>query len=237
MRSTRRVGAAVAAMAVLGLGLAACGGDDEPAAKETGQSIDELNDELLSPGPEDDLLADDASDEPADEYPDTPKSEAFDAKAETEGLEVEGYAQPSEYVLMMCESMDAWEPGAGETLAKNHVPDMTDEEKQALREGAGSLCPKRAAEIRAALGGKAAVRTMSSGTYRIVKGAGLKEDVAPPGTYRTSGDLEDCYWERARKDGTILDNQFATAAKEIRVTVRAGELFTSRDCGTWSLAR
>lgn len=232
------MGAAVAAMAVLGLGLAACGGDDEPAAKETGQSIDELNDELLSPSPDDDLLADDPEGEPtADDYPDTSKSLAFDEKAAGEGLEVEGYAQPSEYVLMMCESMDAWEPGAGETLAKNQVPDMTDEEKQALREGAGSLCPKHAAEIRAALGGKAAVRTMSSGTYRIVAGAGLGEGVAPPGTYRTSGDVEDCYWERARKDGTVLDNQFATAAKEIRVTVRAGELFTSRDCGTWSLAR
>lgn len=138
---------------------------------------------------------------------------------------------------MMCESMDAWEPGAGENLARNQVPDMADEEKRALREGAGSLCPKHAKEIRAALGGKAAVRTMGSGTYRIVTGAGLGEDVAPPGTYRTSGDLEDCYWERAKKDGTVIDNQFATAAKEIRVTVRAGELFTSRDCGTWSLAR
>ena len=231
------MGAAVAAVAVLGLGLAACGGDDEPAGEETGQSIDELNDELLSPSPEDDLLADDASDEPADEYPDTPKSQAFDAKAEDEGWEVEGYAQPSEYVLMMCESMDAWEPGAGEALARNQVPDMADEEKRALREGGGTLCPKHAKEIRQALVGGAAVRTMSSGTYRIVRDAGLKEGVAPAGTYRTSGDLADCYWERARKDGTIIENRFATAAKEITVTVRAGELFTSRECGTWSLAR
>jgi hypothetical protein len=42
------------------------------------------------------------------------------------------------------------------------------------------------------------------------------------------------YWERTRKDGTIIDNQFATAARSITTTVQAGQLFTSRDCGTWA---
>ncbi|MFD8516580.1 hypothetical protein ACFV27_37250 [Streptomyces antimycoticus] len=232
MRSMRRVGVWAAAVVVV-VGAAGCGGGDGGG----GSGKDRRPSSSASSSPEPAVDEDLAEDEPtADEYLDTPESMAFDEKAAGEGLEVEGYAQPSEYVLMMCESMDAWEPGAGETLAKNHVPDMTDGEKRALREGSGSLCPKYAKEIRAALGGKAATRTMSSGTYRIVKGAGLGEDVAPPGTYRTSGDLEDCYWERTKRDGTVIDNQFATAAKEIRVTVRAGELFTSRDCGTWALA-
>ncbi len=225
-----------AAAVVVAAGAAGCGGDDGSESTSKGPSPSASSSAEPEPTVDEDL--DLVEDEPtADEYPDTPESVAFDEKAAGEGLEVEGYAQPSEYVLMMCESMDAWEPGAGETLAKNHVPDMTSGEKRALREGAGSLCPKHASEIREALGGKAAVRTMGSGAYRIVTGAGLGEDVAPSGTYRTSGDLEGCYWERTRKDGTVIDNQFATAAKEIRVTVRAGELFTSRDCGTWSLVR
>lgn len=67
----------------------------------------------------------------------------------------------------------------------------------------------------------------------IVTGAGpSKEDVAPPGTYTVSWDLADCYWEQTRKDGTIIDNQFATAARPITATVQAGQLFTSRDCRT-----
>lgn len=232
MNWMRGVGVWAAAVVAVA-GVAGCGGGgDGGSSEKSGETSSPPAAAAESSLGADDLLEDEPT---ADEYPDTPKSEAFDKRAADEGWEVEGYAQPSEYVLMMCESMDAWEPGAGETLAKNQVPDMSGGEKRALREGAGTLCPKYAAEIRQALGGKAAVRTMGSGTYRIVTGAGLEEDVAPPGTYRTSGDLEDCYWERARKDGTVIDNQFATAAKEIRVTVRAGELFTSRECGTWSL--
>jgi hypothetical protein len=233
MRSMRRVGVWAAAVVVV-VGAAGCGGDSgggesgEPtASSESASAADSIADEVLG----------EEEPEAEDEYPDTPESEAFDAKAKAEGWEVEGYTQPSEYVLMMCESMEAWEPGAGETLARNQVPDMTDGEKRALREGGGVLCPRYAKEIRDALGGGASVRTMSSGTYRIVTGAGLGEDVAPPGTYRTSGDLADCYWERSRKDGTIVENRFATAARTVTVTVRAGELFTSRGCGTWSLAR
>ncbi|WP_432182564.1 hypothetical protein [Streptomyces sp. NBC_00063] len=46
--------------------------------------------------------------------------------------------------------------------------------------------------------------------------------------------LADSYWERTREDGTIIDNQSATADRSITVTVRAGELFTSRDCWKWA---
>ncbi|MFF1595462.1 hypothetical protein ACFVY0_46705 [Streptomyces sp. NPDC058286] len=238
MRSMRRVGVAVVA-AVLGLGLSGCGGGEEPSATTSASegSIDDLNKDLgYGDDADDDPFADDEpADEPSDEYPDTDESIAFDEKAASNGWEVDGYTQPSEYVLMMCESMDAWEPGAGENLARNQVPNMGKAEKTALREGAPTLCKKHAKEIKDALGGKSATRTMSEGTYKIVAGAGLsKEEVAPPGTYTVSGDLADCYWERTRKDGTIIDNQFATAARSITVTVRAGELFTSRDCGTWA---
>ncbi|WP_267245247.1 hypothetical protein [Streptomyces sp. PR69] len=60
---------------------------------------------------------------------------------------------------------------------------------------------------------------------------------AGPGTYQVSGKLEDCCWERTRQDGTIIDNQFASQARKITVTVRAGELFKSDGCGTWSLVK
>jgi hypothetical protein len=225
--------AAVVVAAVVVLGGCSSGGGGGTADGKPSASAP-----VEDPSPTDDPLVDDGSaDESTDEYPDTPKSEAFDAKAASEGWTVDGYTQASEYVLMMCESMDAWEPGAAQTLAKNQVPDMGAAEKQVLRAGAKPLCPKHASEIVEALGGSVSVRTMSSGTYEIVKGAGLGDDVAPPGTYKTSGDLADCYWERTSKGGSIIDNQYAKAARSISVTVRSGELFTSQDCGTWSLVK
>ncbi|MFE7015750.1 hypothetical protein ACFVAQ_35530 [Streptomyces sp. NPDC057651] len=229
------------AVAVLGLGVAGCGGsaggggESNASGAESEESIDDLNRDLGYGDSVDPMVDDEPVEDPTDEYPDTDESIAFDAKAASNGWEVDGYEEPSEYVLMMCESMDAWEPGAGETLAKNHVPDMSSQEKTALGEGSPTLCKKHAGEIKDALGGMAATRTMSEGTYEIVAGAGLKDEVAPPGTYKTSGDLEDCYWERTTKAGTIIDNQYARAARSITVTVRAGELFTSQDCGTWAL--
>ncbi|MFE3449608.1 hypothetical protein ACFXJ8_11800 [Nonomuraea sp. NPDC059194] len=56
-----------------------------------------------------------------------------------------------------------------------------------------------------------------------------------PGTYRTwRRPVTDCYWERSAGNGRIIDNQLVTnAPRGITVTVRAGEGFTSRDCGPW----
>ncbi|MEU0275363.1 hypothetical protein [Streptomyces sp. NPDC006307] len=56
----------------------------------------------------------------------------------------------------------------------------------------------------------------------------------PPGTYRAKGQMEDCYWERTSKSGEILDNNFATSAREITVTIRSSDgQFTSERCAVW----
>lgn len=58
------------------------------------------------------------------------------------------------------------------------------------------------------------------------------QDIAP-GTYRT-GRVSDCYWARLRADGSIIDNNFASAALEIAVTVRDSDaIFETQGCGTW----
>ncbi|MEV1042965.1 hypothetical protein AB0J01_41355 [Streptomyces sp. NPDC050204] len=60
----------------------------------------------------------------------------------------------------------------------------------------------------------------------------------PAGTYQTTGALRDCYWERTAPSGETLDNQFATSAQAVRVTVRAGDgQFTTRSCGSWRPAK
>ncbi|MER5490525.1 hypothetical protein [Streptomyces sp. NPDC002490] len=193
--------------------------------------VEEKLDELFEVPPEE------PEPDTADEYPDTGKSAAFDAAAVKGGWVPEGYEQAAEYVLMMCESMDAWRPGVAQTLVTGHVDEMTGAMRKAMRKGVGRFCPDHGAAVREALAGKASVRTMGDGTYEIVARPGFSTEdgelQAPPGTYRVEGDLEDCYWERARRDGSVIDNGFVTAAREVTVTVRVGELFTARNCGGW----
>lgn len=81
---------------------------------------------------------------------------------------------------------------------------------------------------------KAGVRFYSDGTYRVTAKPGSAADAISPGAYRVSGALEDCYWERTSKGGKILDNGFATSARDITVTIRASDgQFTARGCGVW----
>ena len=150
------------AVAVLTVGGCSSGGGDE-AADDTGQSIDDLNRELLSPSPvEDDPLLDGGGYD----------SDVMDGSVES--------ASPT-----------------------------------------------------------APAREMSNGTYEIstkLTDTGDEDrGVALPGTYVLVDPSPDCYWERSTAGGDIIENRFVTAAKKLTVRVRVGELFTSRDCGTWTL--
>ncbi|UQA95691.1 hypothetical protein [Streptomyces halobius] len=98
-----------------------------------------------------------------------------------------------------------------------------------LEDGIARFCPAHAKTLKAAVDGSYE-RWFTDGTYEVGSGP----DKMPPGSYRTTGALRDCYWERTSRSGEILDNQFATSAQEVRVTVRARDgQFTTRRCGSW----
>lgn len=98
-----------------------------------------------------------------------------------------------------------------------------------LQEGVSRFCPAHAKTLKAAVEGTYE-RWFADGTYEVGPGAGQM----PAGTYRTTGALRECYWERTSRSGKVLDNAFATSAQEVRVTVRAGDgQFTTRSCGSW----
>lgn len=72
-------------------------------------------------------------------------------------------------------------------------------------------------------------RFLRDGTYEV------GQDI-PAGTYRITGHtIKDCYWERTAANGNIIDNNYITAATDISVTARDGELFTSERCGSWDV--
>jgi hypothetical protein len=102
--------------------------------------------------------------------------------------------------------------------------------------GALMLCPNHpdrnqaARYIDAALGRlrlETQGRVFADGTYRVGK-------AIQPGTYVATGNLDGCYWERADRNGEIIDNYFTLSARRAQVTIAASDYsFYSEDCGRW----
>ncbi len=153
-----------------------------------------------------------------------------DTLAEAEGWLPDEVA--SAYVADICATLtDQEESGAGavQWLTLNE----TDAEHGAvLKAGVPLLCPEWSKTVTEVLG--AGVRFYSDGTYRVTAKPGSAAEAIAPGVYRVSGALEDCYWERTSEGGEILDNGFATSARDITVTIAPSDgQFTARGCGVW----
>lgn len=147
------------------------------------------------------------------------------------------YATADQLVQDVCDTLtDHKDPSLGSTPAQwlgGYGYDAT--QQIVISDGVPELCPEWTATVRKAFGGDYA-HQYDDGTWHVTSKPGA--DHIPPGTYRITGDLSDCYWERTSADGTIIDNRFATAATRITVTIKASDaLFTSRDCGTWEQVR
>jgi hypothetical protein len=62
---------------------------------------------------------------------------------------------------------------------------------------------------------------------------GAQPGQATPGTYAVVG-VENCYWERLGPNGEIIDNNFASFAPRIEVTIQAADVaFNADGCGPW----
>lgn len=215
------------AVAVGLLVLASCGGSggDKAEGKPAATSSTPGSDESAAP----------ESAEP--EYPPGPEG-AIDRKADTEGWTYDDstYASASEFVQDICDSLPEqsknWSPA--QWLAEGGYMDA--DGQKILKFGVPKLCPKWMPTVKAAVSGDYE-RYISSGEYEVKahpkpSKAGADVEEVAPGTYRATGRFEDCYWERTAANGDIIANQFVTQARELTVTLRAGELFKN-DCGTF----
>jgi hypothetical protein len=144
------------------------------------------------------------------------------------------YDSPAAFVPDICDSLpDQADSGPAQWLAQDQA--TTPDEMHILGAGIPLLCPEWTKAVRQAASGRYPV-FFSSGTFKVT--SRRANDTVPPGTYRTTGELSGCYWERAKADGTIIANNFATAATQITVSIRSSDdLFTSQDCGTWKPVR
>ncbi|MET9222363.1 hypothetical protein ABZX65_26865 [Streptomyces sp. NPDC003300] len=140
------------------------------------------------------------------------------------------YATPADFVQDMCDSLpDQAANGPAQWLAEGQA--TSSGQMNILKTGIPLLCPEWTKTVKQAVSGHYPVY-IGSGTYKVT--SKRADDTVPPGTYRTTGDLEGCYWERTRANGDIIDNNFATAATKITVTILpSDDLFTSQECGTW----
>ncbi|TQK49796.1 hypothetical protein FBY35_0064 [Streptomyces sp. SLBN-118] len=168
---------------------------------------------------------------------------ALDRLADEKGWAVQDstlYASASAFVSDICESLPV---SARESSSRPQwlaeSGNLDGDGKAMLQAGMPNLCPEWVPALKAAVSGNYE-RWYTSGTFKVVASpapwsAGSEgEPGIAPGTYRTKGDLADCYWERTSKSGDILDNQFATSAQSITVSIRSGDgQFTSKSCGVW----
>ena len=165
------------------------------------------------------------------EFPDTPQGD-IDKLADEKGWDVD-----SAFVADVCESLPVSAVDSAsrpQWLAESG--DLDGDGKAALQVGIPKLCPKWTPVLKQAVSGKYD-RWFSDGTYVVSNNrsdAGEDEETIPPGTYRAKGRMEDCYWERTTKGGDIIDNQIATSAREITVTIAASDgQFTAERCEVW----
>ncbi|NUP47256.1 MAG: hypothetical protein HOW97_08070 [Catenulispora sp.] len=168
---------------------------------------------------------------------DTPEEKVNKLAAADGWVPDDEYATADQMVQDVCDTLtDHKDPSLGSTPAQwlgQYGYDTT--EQIVIGDGVPLLCPQWAATVKAAFGGQYA-RQIDDGTWHVTSKPG--QDNVAPGTYRTIGDLSNCYWERTRADGTIIDNQYATAASRITMTIKASDdTFTTRGCGTWEQVR
>jgi hypothetical protein len=182
------------------------------------------------------------------EFPNTAAGR-LDKLADERGWTVDDAgAWPSAYVSRICRSMtrvDGEGEHPGRWLAEEEQPQGG--RREILKAGMQALCPKWSKEALSALRGDVPPEVVEEendrsdeyggGTYAVSSKPddGMGDlPLIPPGTYRTTGVVEGCYWERTTKGGEIIDNNFATSAQEITVTIRVSDgQFTTENCGTW----
>ncbi|MGA5868414.1 hypothetical protein [Streptomyces cinereoruber] len=234
MRQIHRVGAAAAGVAVVALLGTGCGGSGSGAAAAPSQVSEvptsetpavEVTDTELPFSTEDPY----ATEEPT--YPPGPEGD-LDRLAAEKGWEID-YGTPSEFVKSACEELDT---SAGQASPPEYLVNkghLEGDKKPLLQAGVPKLCPKWATAVKQAASGKYD-RWYGSGTYLVSSKDVAGEQTIPPGTYRAVGQMENCYWERTSESGEIIDNNFATSARKITVTIRSSDgQFTSEGCEVW----
>ncbi|MFE0652476.1 hypothetical protein ACFVZH_28235 [Streptomyces sp. NPDC059534] len=240
MRYVRGVGAAAAvvAVAVLISGCSGGAGDGvSPAPPVVGEApLDEATLPTELPFPTEDAYATEKPTAPVIEGPPVGPAAKLDALAAQKGWEYDDdtYDSPSDMVTTVCEELPRAEKddqSPAQRLAEGAY--FWDDGKQILLAGIPELCPKWTAAVRAAASGKYD-RWFRDGTYAVSPKPAEGEQSMPPGTYRSEGNKESCYWKRTSEAGRIIESKYATDARKSTVTIRPSDgHFTSEGCHVW----
>ncbi|MGQ4380647.1 hypothetical protein ACN6K9_004240 [Streptomyces sp. SAS_267] len=164
----------------------------------------------------------------------TPPEQRLDDLWHDKGWDLSDYSA-SEFVQDACDMADQTDflpEQVGESVPQALAMRAASQKSgaEALRAGVPLLCPKWAKALKKSLSGRYD-RWITDDTYDI----GTSPTQIPPGTYRTEGDIADCYWERTAANGDIIDNGLANVARKITVHISATDsTFTSEGCGVWT---
>lgn len=160
----------------------------------------------------------------------------IDQAAARNGWAADVYDPPSMLVAEVCRSLESQPGELGQSPAQWLVEGkrMEGDERDILLFGVPKLCPKWEPAVKQAASGTYE-RWFGDGTYVVSsKPAGDGQRTIPPGRYRAEGQMDGCYWERTTEAGEIIDNNLATSARKITVTIRPSDgQFTSERCAAW----
>jgi hypothetical protein len=243
MRRIRRVGAAATGVVVAVVLVSGCSGSADggqgaagaPAATPAVTTVPAGTSTAAVPPTDLPFSTEDpyATTEPV--FPPGPEGE-IDKLAHEKGWEVdEFYGSASAFVADMCASLPTSAvdgKSRPQWLAEGSYLDG--DGKAVLQAGVPKLCPKWAPVVKQAASGDYD-RWFGNGTWVVSsKATADGEQTMPPGTYRAEGEMDGCYWERTSESGEIIDNNFATSARKITVTIRSSDgQFTSERCAVW----
>ncbi|MBE4761731.1 hypothetical protein [Streptomyces caniscabiei] len=230
VRGVGQVAGSVLAVAVL---LGGCSSADSDGGGGGGEQAESASSSARAT-----VSVEEVPEETAPTYPPGPEGD-IDRKADAEGWTYDSiYGSASEFVDDICVSLpDEGEGGVPRAQWLDEGGYLLGDGAAVLTFGVPRLCPKWTKTVKAAVSGDYE-RAVKAGDWEVVADPAPydpEEDVQQirTGTYRAVGRFEDCYWERTSQDGEIVANQFVTQARELTVTLQAGDLF-SNDCGVFT---
>lgn len=100
-----------------------------------------------------------------------------------------------------------------------------------------TLCPgfPAVAALTAASGAAQQIANERAAGTRFAGGVHQVGTGVQPGTYQSTGPVENCYWERLDAAGGIIDNNFISAANQVQITVEASDFSLHVDgCGEFT---
>lgn len=147
-----------------------------------------------------------------------------------------GYSSTFSVDKRICEDLRSGDQTAYELATLERVAIEGDDNGERIKAMVPILCPDQQYTVDEAVSGTPIQRKIFSSKYLV---AAIREPGGPmtvqPGTWTTTGPVNNCYWERGDDNGNIIDNNFVSYAPSVTVQIAETDgTFIAQRCGDWT---